>query len=94
MAYWQTQYERGGFPIERASFAGFDLSVVFVGGEWQWLVRRDGNDLAEGASRAARAAKQQAEAVALRLGMLASSSAQRDQAAMPSPRLWRSPRAA
>jgi hypothetical protein len=39
----------------------------FVAGEWQWLVRRRGGDVAEGAARGCRAAKQQAEAAAQRV---------------------------
>jgi hypothetical protein len=66
MAQWFTQYDLFGFPIEQAVIGDCDLSVVFVGGEWQWPVRRDGCDLAEGQARACLAAKQQAEAVTLR----------------------------
>lgn len=68
MAHWFIEKGKGGFPVERAALGAFDLSVLYVGGEWQWLVRRDGHDLAEGAARAARAARQQVEAVALKLG--------------------------
>ena len=49
------------------ALGGCDLSVAFIGGEWLWLIRREGRDVAEGAARASLAAKQQAEAVALRL---------------------------
>ena len=66
VAHWFTHREHGGFPIEKAAFGGFDLSVVYVGGEWQWLVKRDGRDVAEGSARACLAARQQAEAVARR----------------------------
>jgi hypothetical protein len=45
----------------------FKLSVVYVGGEWQWLVNYEGCDVAEGSARSYLAAKQQAEATALRL---------------------------
>jgi hypothetical protein len=44
-----------------------DLSVLPIGGEWQWLVRQAGRDVAEGAARAAADAKREAEAVALKL---------------------------
>ena len=53
--------ERGGFPVERAALGGCDLSVVYVGGNWEWLVRRAGHDIAEGAARSCLGAKQQAE---------------------------------
>jgi hypothetical protein len=65
-ALWFTHCERGGFPVEKAALGGCDLSVAFIGGEWQWLIRREGRDIAEGAARACRAAKEQAEAVARR----------------------------
>jgi hypothetical protein len=44
------------------------LSVLHVGGEWQWLVRQAGRDVAEGPARAVVDAQQQAESVALNLG--------------------------
>jgi hypothetical protein len=69
LAYWFTQYEHGGFPIERAALGSCDLSMVHIGGEWQWLVRQAGRDVAEGAARAAVDAQRQAEAVALQLGL-------------------------
>jgi hypothetical protein len=58
-------YEAGSFPIERAALGACDLSVLHIGGEWQWLVRRDGRDVAEGAARTPGEARAQAEAVAL-----------------------------
>lgn len=45
-----------------AAVGGRDLSVSYVSGEWQWLVRRAGRDVAEGLARACLAAKQQAQA--------------------------------
>jgi hypothetical protein len=57
--------ERGGFPIERAALRSCELSVLYVGGEWQWLVRQAGRDVAEGAARTFVDAQQQAETVAL-----------------------------
>jgi hypothetical protein len=63
-AYWFTHREAGGFPVERAVLGDCDLSVLHVGGEWQWLVRREGRDVAEGAARSADDALHQAEAVA------------------------------
>jgi hypothetical protein len=37
-ARWFTQREHGGFPIEKAALGGFDLSVVYVGGNGNgWL---------------------------------------------------------
>jgi hypothetical protein len=60
LAHWFTQYDPGGFPVEKAALGACDLSVLHVGGEWQWLVRRDGRDVAEGSARAALDAQQQA----------------------------------
>src|SRR5438477_13177913 len=39
-AKWFRQQEHGGFPVERAALGSCDLSVLHVGGEWQWLVRQ------------------------------------------------------
>lgn len=66
VAHWFTDYDGGGFPVERAALGGCDLSVVYVRGEWQWLVRCQGGDVAEGSARVYRAARRDAEAVALR----------------------------
>jgi hypothetical protein len=63
-AYWFTQHESGGFPIEKAALGSCDLSVLHVGGNWKWLVRLGGDDVAEGKARAESDAKRQAEAVA------------------------------
>jgi hypothetical protein len=60
--------KQGGFPIQRATIGSCDLSVLYVGGEWQWLVRQAGRDVAEGAARAAVDAQREAETVALKLG--------------------------
>jgi hypothetical protein len=65
MARWFTDYDRSGFPVEKATLGGCDLSVVYVGCEWQWLVRRDGRDVAEGSARGYQAARRQAETAAL-----------------------------
>jgi hypothetical protein len=67
MAHWFTQAEHGGFPVERAVIGPCDLSILHIGGEWQWLVRQAGRDVAEGAARAAADAKREAEAVAIKL---------------------------
>ena len=67
-ASWFTHLERGGFQIERAALRSCELSVLYVGGEWQWLVRQAGRDVAEGAARTFVDARQQAEVVALELG--------------------------
>jgi len=67
LAYWFTQFDLFGFPVELAEVGGCELRVCFVGGEWQWLVRRDDCDVAEGTARGCLAAKQQAEAFAGRL---------------------------
>ena len=37
---WFTHWEHGFFPVERAVLGDCDLSVLYVDGEWQWLVRR------------------------------------------------------
>jgi len=67
-AQWFIQHEDGGFPIERAALGSCDLSVLHVGGEWQWLVRQAGRDMAEGAARSDVDARRAAEAIALELG--------------------------
>jgi hypothetical protein len=67
-ARWFTQHEFGGFPVERAALGACDLSVLHVGGEWQWLVRQAGRDLAEGAARGCIDAMRATETVALNLG--------------------------
>jgi hypothetical protein len=67
LVYWFTAKEQDGFPVQRAALGSCDLSMMHIGGEWQWLVRRDGRDVAEGAARAAVDAKEQAETVALTL---------------------------
>jgi hypothetical protein len=41
-----------------------NLSLLHVAGEWQWLVRCDGRDVAEGAARSADDAQRQAEVAA------------------------------
>ena len=63
-AYSFTQRESGGFPIERAAVGSCDLCVLHIGGDWEWLVRQAGRDVAEGKARAESDAKHQAEAVA------------------------------
>jgi hypothetical protein len=67
LALWFTQYEDGGFPVEKAALGSCDLSILHVGGEWQWLVRQAGRDVAEGAAQGLVEAKQDAETVALKL---------------------------
>ena len=64
-AHWFTQHERGGFPIEKAALGSCDLSILHVGGEWQWLVRQAGRDVAEGAARTADDARREAIAAAV-----------------------------
>ena len=39
MAQWFNQHEPGGLPIEKAAIGVRDLSVLFTGSEWQWLVK-------------------------------------------------------
>jgi hypothetical protein len=67
-AKWFTQQEHGGFPVERAALGSCDLSILHVGGEWQWLVRQAGRDVAEGAAPAVVDAQRQAEEAALKIG--------------------------
>jgi hypothetical protein len=38
---WFVHNEQGGFPVLRAALDDCDLSVLHIGGEWQWLVRQD-----------------------------------------------------
>jgi hypothetical protein len=66
-AYWFTVREHGGFPVERAALGSCELSALHIGGEWQWLVRQAGRDVAEGSAPSADDAKLEAEALALRL---------------------------
>jgi hypothetical protein len=68
MAHWFTQQEQGGVPVERAALGSCDLSIMRIGDQWQWHVRREGRDVAEGATRAAPDARREAEAAALKLG--------------------------
>jgi hypothetical protein len=64
-AHWFTDYDGGGFPVEKAALGGCDLSGAYVGGEWQWLVMCQGRAVAEGGARGYLAARREAEAVAL-----------------------------
>jgi hypothetical protein len=66
-AHWFTLHEHGGFPIECASLGSCELSVLHVGGEWQWLVQQAGRDVAEGAARTAHDARREAIAAAVAL---------------------------
>ena len=60
-AYWFTVHEQRGFPVERAALGSCDLSMLHIAGEWQWLVRQDGRDVAEGAASSSDDAKREAE---------------------------------
>ena len=42
--------------------------MLHVGGEWQWLVREDGRDVAEDAALRLADARREAETMALTLG--------------------------
>ena len=68
LCHWFTHHEEGGFPVQKAALGSCDLSMMHIGGEWQWLVRQEGRDVAEGAAPAADEAQRQAEAAALELG--------------------------
>jgi hypothetical protein len=74
-AYSFEHKEQCSFPALRAAVGDCDLSVLHVArgrwGEWQWLVRRDGRDIAEGAAPALADAQRQAEAVALTVSVRA-----------------------
>lgn len=61
-AHWFTHTEVGGFPVEKAAIGDCDLSVLHVGGDWEWLVRLAGRDVVEGTARRLVDAKRQAEA--------------------------------
>jgi len=67
MADWFTRHEHGGFAIWRAALGVYDLSVLYAGGEWRWLVQRDGRDLAEGKAQGDHEARQNAETAAMKL---------------------------
>jgi hypothetical protein len=67
LAHWFTHQEHGGFSFEKAALGSCDLSVLHVGGEWQWLVRQAGRDVAEGAARTANDARREAIAAAVAL---------------------------
>ena len=67
MADWATQHGQGESPIERARMGSFDLSVLSARDGWQWLIRRNGRELAGGAAGTKGGARQEAEAVAVRL---------------------------
>jgi hypothetical protein len=64
-AYWFSSREKNGFPVERAALGLCDLSIMHIGGEWQWLVQQFGQDVAEGGAITADEAKRQAEEAAL-----------------------------
>jgi hypothetical protein len=59
-AHWKYG-ELRGFPHDKATLGGSDLSVAYVGGEWQWLMRHAGHNIDAGSARPCRGAKQQAE---------------------------------
>jgi hypothetical protein len=53
-------------PIERAVLGESELSVRYIGGgEWQWLIDRDGRTIAKGSANSDADAREQAEAVAI-----------------------------
>jgi hypothetical protein len=65
LAYWFAEHEAGGLPVERAALGAADLSAMNLGGgQWSWLVRRDGRDVAEGIAASLAEAQQAAEAAA------------------------------
>jgi hypothetical protein len=67
LAHQFTEYEEGSFPFECARLGSCKLSVLHVGGEWMWLVRQAGRDVAEGAAPRLADAQREAETVALTL---------------------------
>jgi len=69
MAHWFIHHEHGSSPIERAVLGDCELSVLYLGrGEWQWLVGKDGRDVAGARVRSAADARALAEAVARSAG--------------------------
>ena len=62
---WVVTEQLGAIPVERAALGSCDLSVIHIGGEWRWLVRLDGHDVAEGTALTAQDAREQAESIAL-----------------------------
>ena len=65
--HWFTVHEYGGLRVDSASLGSCDLSILHIAGEWLWLVRRDGRDMAEGAASSRDDARRDAEGAALRL---------------------------
>jgi hypothetical protein len=57
--------------VRRAALGDCDLSVLHVGCEYHWLVRRDGRGVAEGAAPDLADARRPAEAVALTVSVRA-----------------------
>jgi hypothetical protein len=66
-ACWFTEDEDGGFPVEKAALRSCDLSVLHVGGKWQWLVRHADRDVTEGVARGLVDTKNATESMALKL---------------------------
>jgi hypothetical protein len=67
VVHWFVQVEFGGGDTPRAIIGDCDLSVRYDGRGWHWFVRRHGVDMAEGSRCSITAAKQQAEATAIRV---------------------------
>jgi hypothetical protein len=83
-AHWFTSYERVfGFPVEKAALGGCNLSVAYIGGEWQWLVNCRGREVAEGAARGYPAARSDAENAVRRFLQVVARAAQPGRADFP-----------
>jgi hypothetical protein len=67
MADWFDAPGHGGFPVERAELGSCDLLLMQIADTWCWLVRRDGQDVAEGVAGTADDARLLAEAAARKL---------------------------
>jgi hypothetical protein len=65
-ARWSTQQDHGEFAVQSARLAGCNLSVMWIGTTWSWLVRRGERDIAEGLAASDDEARAHAEAACLR----------------------------
>src|SRR5690348_10211287 len=64
---WFVTYE-GNFCVERATAAGLDLSLIYIGGNgWSWQIRRDGVEVGQGVAGTVYEARAEVEAIALGL---------------------------
>ena len=71
MAYWFAPRDHDELPAERAALGDCELAVMRIGGEWEWLVMREGREIAAGAAVRHDDARMQAEAAAQEINRLA-----------------------